>query len=185
MADTILEARFRELILPHLDSAFNLACWLTHNRDDAQDVVQEAAMRAYKYFSGFHGDDGRVWLLRIVRNTFYTWCRDDGAAPMTEFDEEAHSLDETEAAWPEHAPSNPEAQMIRQDSDREVQQALAALPLEFREVVVLRELEDLSYKEIAAIVGIPIGTVMSRLGRGRKLLARKLGGTAVRGNDGT
>jgi RNA polymerase sigma-70 factor (ECF subfamily) len=170
MADTTLEARFRELILPHLDSAFNLACWLTHNRDDAQDVVQEAAMRAYKYFSGFHGDDGRVWLLRIVRNTFYTWCKGNDPAPTTEFDEEAHSVDETSA----------EALLIRQDAERQVQQALAALPLEFREVVVLRELEDLSYKEIAAIVGIPIGTVMSRLGRGRKLLAGKL-----RGNDGT
>jgi RNA polymerase sigma-70 factor (ECF subfamily) len=170
MADTTLEARFRELILPHLDSAFNLACWLTHNRDDAQDVVQEAAMRAYKYFSGFHGDDGRVWLLRIVRNTFYTWCQGNDPAPTTEFDEEAHGVDETSA----------EALLIRQDAERQVQQALAALPLEFREVVVLRELEDLSYKEIAAIVGIPIGTVMSRLGRGRKLLAGKL-----RGNDGT
>ncbi|GAB3453837.1 hypothetical protein GCM10027321_04410 [Massilia terrae] len=183
MATSILEARFRELILPHLDSAFNLACWLTHNRDDAQDVVQEAAMRAYKYFAGFHGDDGRVWLLRIVRNTFYSWCRVNGAASQTEFDETLHSLDPSGDAWPEQARATPEALLMRQDCDRVVHQALAALPLEFREVVVMRELEDLSYKEIAAIVGIPIGTVMSRLGRGRKLLARSLGAT-LGGNDG-
>jgi RNA polymerase sigma-70 factor (ECF subfamily) len=162
------------LILPHLDSAFNLACWLTRNRNDAQDVVQEAAMRAFKYFSGFHGSDGRVWLLRIVRNTFYTWCRDNGPASETAFDETLHSLDG-------HA--DPEALLIQQDCDRVLQGALAALPLEFREVVVLRELEELSYKEIAAIVGIPIGTVMSRLGRGRKLLSASLAGT-LGGHDG-
>lgn len=178
MATTIHDERYRELILPHLDSAFNLACWLTHNRDDAQDVVQEAAMRAYKYFSGFHGDDGRVWLLRIVRNTFYSWYRDNGAEPKTEFDETLHSPDQASA----HA--DPEARLMRQDCDRAVHQALAALPVEFREVVVMRELEELSYKEIATIVGIPIGTVMSRLGRGRKLLAQGLGG-ALGGNDGT
>lgn len=182
MATSTLEDRFRELILPHLDSAFNLACWLTRNHDDAQDVVQEAAMRAFKYFSGFHGDDGRVWLLRIVRNTFYS-LRQHDAAPKTEFDEELHSLDDANGAWPEHAPTNPEALLMRQDCDRVVHQALAALPLEFREVVVMRELEELSYKEIAAIVGIPMGTVMSRLGRGRKLLAKNLVST-VGGNDG-
>lgn len=183
MATSPLDERFRELILPHLDSAFNLACWLTRNHDDAQDVVQEAAMRAFKYFSGFHGDDGRVWLLRIVRNAFYSWLQDNGTQPKTEFDEELHTLDEASDAWPEHAPANPETLLMRQDCDRVVQQALAALPLEFREVVVLRELEELSYKEIAAIVGIPIGTVMSRLGRGRKLLAKSLVST-VGGNDG-
>lgn len=175
MATSPLEERFRELILPHLDSAFNLACWLTRNREDAQDVVQEAAMRAFKYFSGFHGADGRVWLLRIVRNTFYSWCQAKGALADTEFDEELHSLEETNDARPADARGNPEARLMQQDCDRAVQQALAALPLEFREVVVMRELEELSYKEIAAIAGIPIGTVMSRLGRGRKLLAQQLG----------
>lgn len=175
MDSSALEVRFRELILPHLNSAFNLACWLTRNREDAQDVVQEAAMRAFKYFSGFHGSDGRVWLLRIVRNTFYSGLREKGVPPETAFDEELHGLDETRG--------NPEARLMQQDCDRAVQQALAALPLEFREVVVLRELEELSYKEIAEIAGIPIGTVMSRLGRGRKLLARNLG-EAIGGNDG-
>jgi RNA polymerase sigma factor (sigma-70 family) len=178
------EERFQELILPHLDSAFNLACWLTRNREDAQDVVQEAAMRAFKYFSGFRGLDGRVWLLRIVRNTFYSLCRTNGAVPETAFDEELHSLDEASGMWPEHARGSPEALLMQQDCDRMVQRALAALPLEFREVVVMRELEELSYKEIAAIVDIPIGTVMSRLGRGRKLLAKSLGNMEG-GHDGT
>jgi RNA polymerase sigma-70 factor (ECF subfamily) len=183
MAAPTHEERFRELILPHLDAAFNLACWLTRNRDDAQDVVQEAAMRAIKYFSGFHGVDGRVWLLRIVRNTFYSWCREKGAAPETAFDEELHSPDEAAGAWPEQARAGPDALVMQRDCDRMVHQALAMLPLEFREVVVMRELEELSYKEIAAIAGIPIGTVMSRLARGRKLLAKSLD-AAVRGNDG-
>jgi RNA polymerase sigma-70 factor (ECF subfamily) len=164
------------VILPHLNSAFNLACWLTRNRADAQDVVQEALMRAFRFFAGFRGGDGRVWLLRIVRNTFYTWYRDDAAQPGTAFDEQLHSLEETDEAWPDHARRGPEALLMQKDCDREVHKALAALPLEFREVVVMRELEELSYKEIAAIAGIPIGTVMSRLGRGRKLLAASLGG---------
>lgn len=165
MAAPTPEQRFRDLILPHLNSAFNLACWLTRNRQDAQDVVQEAAMRAFKYFPGFRGLDGRVWLLRIVRNTFYSWCQDKGLGSETAFDEALHSPDDV----------SPEVLVMQKDCDRLVQQAFAALPLEFREVVALRELEELSYKEIAAIVDIPIGTVMSRLGRGRKLLAKSLG----------
>jgi RNA polymerase sigma-70 factor (ECF subfamily) len=174
MAAPTHDERFREVILPHLDSAFNLACWLTRNRADAQDVVQEAVMRAFRFFAGFRGGDGRVWLLRIVRNTFYTWCRDNAAQPGTAFDEALHSLEEANRSWPDH--QDPEALLMQKDCDRAVHRALAALPLEFREVVVMRELEELSYKEISAIVGIPIGTVMSRLGRGRKLLAGSLGG---------
>jgi RNA polymerase sigma-70 factor (ECF subfamily) len=170
--------RFRELILPHLNSAFNLACWLTRNRADAQDVVQESMMRALRFFAGFRGGDGRVWLLRIVRNTFYSWCDKNGVRSNTAFDEALHSLDEADGAQPDHVHESPEALLMHKDCDRIVHEALAALPLEFREVVVLRELEELSYKEIAAIVDIPIGTVMSRLGRGRKLLANRLGGTA-------
>lgn len=178
------EDRFREAILPHLDSAFNLACWLTRNRADAQDVVQEALMRAYKYFSGFHGADGRVWLLRIVRNTFYSWRRNNHADSKTEFDEAFCSPDEADGAWPQPRHDSPEALLLQKDCDRIVQAALAMLPLEFREVLVMRELEELSYKEIAAIIDIPIGTVMSRLGRGRKLLAKSLGDTLGR-DDGT
>jgi RNA polymerase sigma-70 factor (ECF subfamily) len=175
MAVPTPEERFREVILPHLNSAFNLACWLTRNRPDAQDLVQEAMLRAFRFFAGFRGGDGRVWLLCIVRNTFYTGCRADGARPKTEFDEALHSVDGVGDAQPDRVHESPEALLMQKDCDRIVHEALAALPLEFREVVVLRELEELSYKEIAAIVDIPIGTVMSRLGRGRKLLAQHLG----------
>jgi RNA polymerase sigma-70 factor (ECF subfamily) len=178
MAVSTPEERFQELILPHLSSAFNLACWLTRNRPDAQDLVQEAMMRAFRFFSGFRGGDGRVWLLRIVRNTFYSWCREHGLRPKTAFDEALHSVDGVDGAQPDNVHESPEALLMHKDCDRIVHEALAALPLEFREVVVLRELEELSYKEIAAIVDIPIGTVMSRLGRGRKLLAHHLGGSA-------
>jgi RNA polymerase sigma-70 factor (ECF subfamily) len=158
--------RFQVVILPHLDSAFNLACWLTHNRADAEDVVQEACLRAFRYFGGFRGADGRVWLLRIVRNTFYSmYVQAHAQAPAAEFDEEVHGA---------AAMHDPESLLLEKDCDRLIQQALSALPLEYREVMVMRELEELSYKEIAAVAGIPIGTVMSRLGRGRKLLAAAL-----------
>ncbi|TCT05714.1 sigma-70 family RNA polymerase sigma factor [Paralcaligenes ureilyticus] len=167
--------RFQTLVLPHLNSAFNLACWLTRSRHDAEDVVQEACLRAFKFFDGFHGDDGRAWLLTIVRNTFYTWYQKNHEQKQnTLFDEDLHSADAQDAAGMEHADNNPETLLMRKDSERLLQQGLEALPLEFREVMVMRELEDLSYKQIAGVVGIPIGTVMSRLGRGRKLLAKIL-----------
>jgi RNA polymerase sigma factor (sigma-70 family) len=167
--------RFQALVLPHLNSAFNLACWLTRSRQDAEDVVQEACLRAFKFFDGFHGDDGRAWLLTIVRNTFYTWYQKNHEQKQnTLFDEGLHSVDAQDAAGMGHADNNPETLLIRKDSERLLRQGLEALPLEFREVMVMRELEDLSYKQIAGIVGIPIGTVMSRLGRGRKLLAKIL-----------
>ena len=171
MADPIVAQRFKALVLPHLSSAFNLARWLTRNDHDAQDVVQEAYLRAYKFFPGFRGEDPRSWLLAIVRNTFYTWYQQNrGQASATVFDEEIHRA---EMAAP-HPHDNPEAMLIRSESQKRVHQALRALPLEFREVVMLRELEELSYKQIAAVVGIPMGTVMSRLGRGRQLLATLL-----------
>lgn len=175
MAELTPQQRFKAVILPHLSSAFNLACWLTRDRADAEDVVQEACLRAFKFFAGFHGPDGRVWLLKIVRNTFYTECQEKHAQQQrTAFDEDVHSFAAMHDGAMERADNNPEALLLEKDCDRLIQQALAALPLEFREVMVLRELEELSYKEIANVVGIPIGTVMSRLGRGRKLLATSL-----------
>jgi RNA polymerase sigma-70 factor (ECF subfamily) len=159
--------RFQANVLPHLNSAFNLACWLTRSRQDAEDVVQEAYLRAFKFYDGFHGDDSRAWLLTIVRNTFYTWYQDQQKQRQeTVFDEDVHDFSAAGMA-----DGNPELLLMQKDSERQLQQALHALPVEFREVMVMRELEELSYKQIAAIVGIPIGTVMSRLGRGRKLLA--------------
>lgn len=175
MADSSKAARFQAQVLPHLNAAFNLACWLTRNQQDAEDVVQEACLRAFKFFDGLHGNDARAWLLAIVRNTFNTWYRENQAQRKSmPFDEELHSADAADGTVPKQAGGDPELQLARKDSERLLLQAMRMLPLEFREVMVLRELEDLSYKQIAEIVGIPVGTVMSRLGRGRKLLARNL-----------
>jgi RNA polymerase sigma factor (sigma-70 family) len=168
--------RFQENALPHLNAAYNLARWLVRNDQDAEDVVQEAYLRAYRFFDGFRGDTGRAWLLAIVRNTCYTWMQQNREQQQAvEFDENCHSLDE-------HGPinavsqalDNPEAILTRLDDARQLDAALQALPLEFREVLVMRELEELSYKEIASIASVPIGTVMSRLARGRKLLLLRL-----------
>lgn len=175
MSDSTKNGRFQMLVMPHLDSAFNLACWLTRSRHDAEDLVQEACLRAFRFLDGFHGEDARAWLLTIVRNTFYTWYQERHAQPQsTAFDEDFHSPCMTGAMDAPARDNDPEKLLMRKDSERQLQRGLAALPLEFREVMVMRELEDLSYKQIAGIVGIPIGTVMSRLGRGRKLLARIL-----------
>ena len=150
------------VVLPHLDAAYTLARYLTRNDADAQDVVQDAALRALKYFGGFRGTtdaDGRAWFLAIVRNTAYTWrTRHRGDAVASEFNEELHSED---------IHDDPATAM-------DLQQALDALPLGFREVIVLRELEGLSYKEISDVTGVPVGTVMSRLSRARKRLQRTL-----------
>jgi RNA polymerase sigma-70 factor (ECF subfamily) len=163
---------FQALVLAHLNSAFNLAYWLTRSRQDAEDVVQEACIRAFRYFDAFHGEDARAWLLAIVRNTFYTWyCANRKREGTMEFDEERHSHEDANFAERE---DNPEALLMRKDNQRVVRTAIERLPLAYREVIVLRELEDFSYKEIAGIVDISIGTVMSRLGRGRKLLAAML-----------
>jgi RNA polymerase sigma factor (sigma-70 family) len=175
MADPIIAKRFESLVLPHMNSAFNVARWLTHNDQDAQDVVQEAYLRAFRYFGGFRGEDARAWLLSIVRNTFYTWHQQnrEHAADTTEFEEDMHSLETASAG----RDGSPEAMLIRSQGRKRVHDALSSLRLEYREVVVLRELEELSYKEIAVIVGIPMGTVMSRLGRGRQQLAALLAPT--------
>lgn len=171
MTASTKEERFQAMVLPYLDSAFNLARWLTRNHQDAEDIVQESYLRAFKFFDSFHGEDGRAWLLGIVRNTFYTWYQQHKAqAHNTQFEEEIHGdrLEVSDTRYDEH---DPEALLIQKDIRAELQLALEGLSVEFREVIVMRELEDLSYKQISGIVGIPIGTVMSRLGRGRKQLA--------------
>jgi len=160
--------RFEAVVLPHLDAAYTLARYLMRSDHDAQDVVQEAYLRALKYFGGFRGcgaaeDDGRAWLLAIVRNTAYTWHRRYRTDTLaTEFNEELHS----ESAAEEH----PEAALLRTAARESLREALDRLPPEFREVIVLRELEGLSYKEISDVAGVPVGTVMSRLSRARKRL---------------
>lgn len=159
--------RFEQSVLPHLDAAYNLARWLTRNDLDAEDVVQESYLRAFKFFESFRGADSRPWLLAIVRNTYYTMMQQRRAVEdETPFDEELHSPE------PEHA--DPEAVLLQRISARELHAAIAELPLEYREVFVLRELEELSYKEIATIAAIPLGTVMSRLARARKRLQSSL-----------
>jgi RNA polymerase sigma-70 factor, ECF subfamily len=158
-------ARFEQLVLPHLDAAFNLSRWLLKSRADSEDVAQEAMLRAYRFFRGFHGGDARSWLLQIVRNTCYTWLEKNRPVElMTEFDEELH---------PQPSVS-PEALAIAGSNREHLARALETLPPRFREVLVLRELEGCSYKEIASITAIPIGTVMSALARARQRLQRAL-----------
>jgi RNA polymerase sigma factor (sigma-70 family) len=160
-------ARFEEVILPHMDAAYNLARWLARNDHDAEDLVQESYLRAFKFFGSFHGANARGWLLTIVRNTCYTWFRENRAEELTtSFNEEIHS---TEAD-----PFDPQKLLLQRESSQLLKQALEELPMEFREVLVLRELEGLSYKEIAVIADIPPGTVMSRLARARTRLKQCL-----------
>lgn len=154
--------RFEESILPHLGAAYNLARWLTRNEQDAQDVVQEACLRAVKFFSSFHGG-GKSWFLTIVRNTCYTWLQQNRPRELTAvFDEGLHSGEANLCT--------PETLLLQEIDDQSLKRAIEELPLEFREVLILRELEELSYKEIAGIAGLPLGTVMSRLARARKRL---------------
>jgi RNA polymerase sigma-70 factor (ECF subfamily) len=157
--------RFEQLVLPHLDAAFNLARWILRGRADAEDVAQEAMLRALRFFRGFHGGDVRAWLLQIVRNSCYTWLEKNRPMEITtEFDEDLHP----------QPGANPESLAIAGDNRERLTRALESLPPRFREVLVLRELEGCSYKEIAAITSMPIGTVMSALARSRQRLQRIL-----------
>jgi len=161
--------RFERLLLPHLDAAFNLARWLTRDNQEAEEVVQEAFLRALRFFGGFRGGDGRAWLLTIVRNTCFGRMRRERPGDLaTPFDEEVHGLDREEPG--------PEAALLIADDARAVSRELRDLPVEFREVLVLREIEGLSYKEIAGVTGLPIGTVMSRLARARRRIQLRLAG---------
>jgi RNA polymerase sigma-70 factor, ECF subfamily len=158
-------ARFEQLVLPHLDAAFNLARWILRGRADAEDVAQEAMLRAFRFFRGFHGGDVRAWLLQIVRNNCYTWLEKNRPMELTaEFDEELYP----------QTGVTPESLAIAGDNRERLTRALEDLPPRFREVLILRELEGCSYKEIAAITSMPIGTVMSALARARQRLHRTL-----------
>jgi RNA polymerase sigma-70 factor (ECF subfamily) len=158
---------FEHEILPHLDAAYNLARWLTRNEQDAQDVVQEAYLRAFRFFAGFRGGDARAWLLKIIRNTCYTWLHANRPLQdATEFDENLFP--------PDSRAPNPEEAVLQNDHGTLLRKALEKLPPNFREVLVLRELEGMSYKEIADITGMPAGTVMSSLSRARGRLRQVL-----------
>ena len=153
---------FDSIVVPHLDAGYRLARWLMRDEHDAEDVVQEASLRAFRYFRTFGGGDGRAWFLRIVRNTCYGWRVKGVQASTDEFDEELHSM-----ARPQ---SNPETLLLQTDDTESITQAMRTLPDHFHQLLVLRELEGLSYRQLADAIGIPIGTVMSRLSRAREAL---------------
>jgi RNA polymerase sigma-70 factor (ECF subfamily) len=155
------EAAFDQIVLPHLDAAYNLARWLAGNDHDAEDIAQEACVRAWQFRGSYRGGNGRAWLLAIVRNTAYTWLKKNRSKTMvTISDDELAGVEDPVSQTP--AFQNADAAVLRA--------ALEELPLEFREALVLRELEGLSYKEIADVADVPLGTVMSRLARARRLL---------------
>jgi RNA polymerase sigma factor (sigma-70 family) len=160
---------FEQIVLPHLDAAYNLARWLTRNEQDAQDAVQEAYLRALRFFPGYRGGDARAWLMKIVRNTCYTWLHANGPLKdAAEFDENLFP--------PDPRALNPEQLVLQNDDGALVRKALEELTPNFREVLILREIEGMSYKEIADITGMPAGTVMSSLSRARDRLRQALTG---------
>lgn len=171
MKETDRTRRFEAAVLPHLDAAYNLARWLLRDEQSAQDVVQEAYLRAFRFFDGFRGGDARPWLLGIVRNACFTWLGQSGRDHV-EFDEARDSgvLD----AGIEAAANDPLRLLERKFERTQVNAAIATLPPLFREVLILREIEELSYDEIAQVAGIPVGTVMSRLSRARAMLRAAL-----------
>ena len=160
---------FEQTVLPHLDAAYNLARWLAGNDHDAQDVVQEACLRALKFFGGFRGENARAWLLTIVRNTFYTWLRNNRRPDnIVELSDEVLAVEDVSV--------NADILNSRLGDAEAVRRAVEQLPVEFREIVILREMEGFSYKEIAEVADVPIGTVMSRLTRARRQLQKRLTG---------
>ena len=167
MEEQTSPGNFENSVLPHLDAAYNLARWLTRNGQDAEDAVQEACLRAFRFFGCFRGGDARAWLLKIVRNTCYTQLQNNRPQELaTTFDEEIHSEDD--------GSMNPEMLLLRSADSQLLTRALEELPVNFREVLVLRELEGLSYREIAEVSNIPPGTVMSSLSRARERLRQSL-----------
>jgi RNA polymerase sigma-70 factor, ECF subfamily len=164
-------ARFERLVAPNLDAAYNLARWLTRDSHQAEDIVQEACVRALRFLDSCTGDDGRAWLLAIVRNTFFSaWRKRPREETYGHIDDDSGLLSDHAASWA----LDPAVSFARKSERERIDQALLRLPDEYREVVVLRELEELSYREIAQVLNVPIGTVMSRLSRARVALMRDL-----------
>jgi RNA polymerase sigma factor (sigma-70 family) len=175
--DSDERGRFEQTTLPHLDAAYNLARWLTQDEHAAEDVVQEAYLRAARYFASFRGGDGRPWLLGVVRRASLDWISKRRNQPAVAFNENLH--DQGDNAL------NPEHLALRNSDQTSVRQAVADLPLQLREVIVLRELEGLSYQQIAGLIEAPIGTVMSRLSRGRQQLQGRLASNFGEQSTGT
>jgi len=177
LPDDEFRVRFERVVMPHLDAAYNLARWLTRDAHDAEDVVQEAMLRAYRYFRALRGASARPWLLTIVRRSFYDWLTANRPAEI-----DRHFDQDLLGTLADRTAAGPEQLALRRAENATLAEAIAALPVGFREVLILRELEELSYKEIAHIVGIPIGTVMSRLARARGLLQNSPLLESVRGS---
>lgn len=177
--------RFELLALPHLDAAYNLARWLAGNAADAEDVLQDAYLRAFRYFDAFRGPDMRVWLLSIVRNSFMTWAKTNRSGRLV-----FGAIEQTDPAVPEETlwgagSDDPETALMRSVDRNTLARLVEGLPAEYREVLLLREVEELAYRDIARIVGVPVGTVMSRLSRARLLLRRRWHEAAAKeGADG-
>ena len=165
MSDNEQQAQFERLVMPHLDAAYNLARWLAGNDHDAEDIAQEASVRAFRFVGGCRGSDGRAWLLTIVRNTAYSWFKKNRPHAVVSIDDD----DFAEIEDPRSATGS-----FHSADTNTLRAALESLPLEFRESLVLRELEGLSYKEIAEVAEVPVGTVMSRLARARRQLQSAL-----------
>jgi RNA polymerase sigma-70 factor, ECF subfamily len=171
------QSRFEAVVMPHLDAAYSLARWLTRNDADAADVVQEAYLRAFRYFDSYREGDAKSWLLRIVRRTCYSWLERNRPAEVIPL-ETATDLEEAVAA-PREGPGDTEALLLNRSDLRRLDQLIEALPVPLREAIVLRELQELGYREIADVTGVPIGTVMSRLHRARSALRRAWDGKDV------
>ena len=176
IADERQKRRFTEVVLPHLDDALSLARWLTGSAADAQDVVQDASIRALAAIDSFRDGSPRAWVLTIVRNTAFSWLRKNRPKALVVTDDES-VFEAAQFASEAGGPPSPEAALIAKADAAMLNAAIAALPLNFKEILVLREIDGLSYREIAEVVSLPIGTVMSRLSRARKLLIVRLGAT--------
>jgi RNA polymerase sigma-70 factor (ECF subfamily) len=164
---------FERVALPHLGAAFNLARWLARNDRDAEDIVQEAFLRAHRFFAGYRGVNARAWVLAIVRNTYHSW-REKNHTDVNTVPIDDRVEAEIDAAHRDAMPDTPLTELLRRVTRDEIDSAIADLPIEYREVFILREMEDFSYKEIAEMAQIPIGTVMSRLSRARQRLKAQL-----------
>jgi RNA polymerase sigma factor (sigma-70 family) len=166
-------ARFAAVVVPHLGDAFALARWLTGNRADAEDVVQEASLRAFRAIAGFADGNARAWVLTIVRHTAYTWLRRNRSATLVMVDDlEAVERVRADPGDPERA--TPETELIAKADAARLEAAIAELPAPFKETLVLRDIQGLDYREIAEVTEVPIGTVMSRLARARRRLAARI-----------
>jgi len=174
------KARFASVVMPHLADAYALARWITGNRTDAEDVVQDACLRAFRAIAGFAGGSTRAWTLTIVRNTAYTWISKNRSMPLVAIDDlealdDAQGLQSASQTMGRDQASTPETDLIAKADAEQLRAAIAALPVSFRETLVLRDVQGLDYREIAEVTAVPIGTVMSRLARARRRLIKTIG----------